>query len=74
MIKQLYFRYEIQKIEQEMVKNCYLLRDIAGHIYSEDRDCIPSASLEQGSHVTTPIFFVSYSDDSESGVDYADDH
>jgi hypothetical protein len=73
MISWLYFRYEVKQIEQERVENSDLLGDIAGDISSEDRDCIPSTSLEQRSHATTPILFVSYSDDSESDVDYADD-
>jgi hypothetical protein len=42
-------------------------------MYNQKTDCIPSTSPEQGSHVITPIFLVSYSDDSESGVDYAVD-
>jgi hypothetical protein len=32
MIKWLYFRYEVKKIEQELVKNSDLLSDIAGYV------------------------------------------
>jgi hypothetical protein len=73
MIKSLYFKYEVKKIEQELVESSDLLSDIYGDISSEDRECIPSTSPEQQSHVTTPILFILYNDDSESGVDFADD-
>jgi hypothetical protein len=42
-------------------------------IYHQKTDCIPPTSPEQRSHVTTPILFVSDSDESESSVGDAGD-